>query len=499
MNESRRTRSAHTATGAGHNGENPFGTETTASAVTRSRPRRRRLALAVTGAAAALALSVGTAAGLPAAAASHARTVAAGTTEAATPFTGQPTDPSQGSSGQGGTGQGSSESPSLGQGGDSGGTTPGTTPGSGNGSLGGGTTPGGGTQSPDTGQGDNGSTQQEATAASAKESAGVVLIDTQLGYENAEAAGTGMVLSKDGLVLTNNHVIADSTKIAVTVATTGKTYEASVVGSDSSKDVAVLQLKDASNLQTATIDDDSVSVGDDITAVGNSEGGGELQAADGTVTDLGASVTTTAQGTEDSETLDDMIQVQADIVSGDSGGALLDDEGEVVGMNTAASTGAATVTGYAIPIESALSTADSIIDGEQTSTNTLGYPAFLGIGVGQSQGSGQQGQSGGQDQSGQQGQYGNGSENGTYGRSGTSSPTDGAVVAGVYEDTPAAEAGLTAGDTITAIGSTQITDGTALSETIADHKPGDTVSLTWTDTAGQSHTAEVTLTEGPAA
>lgn len=476
------------ATGAGYNGENAFGTETTAASVTRSRPRRRRLALAVTGAAAALALSIGTTAGLPAAAAAHARTVAGVTTQSAIPFTGQPTDPSQGSgqsgNSQGGSGQNGTQSPNFGQGN------------GGQGSYGGGTAPGGGSQSPDTGQGSDGSSQQEASPASEKESTGVVLIDTQLGYENAEAAGTGIVLSKDGLVLTNNHVIADSTKIAVTVATTGKTYEASVVGSDSTKDVAVLRLKDASNLQPATIDEDSVDVGDDVTAVGNSEGQGQLQAADGTVTDLGASVTTTAQGTEDSETLGDMIEVQADIVSGDSGGALLDDQGEVVGMNTAASSGAPVVTGFAIPIETALTTAESIIDGQQTSTNTIGYPAFLGIGVQQDSQSTQSGQG---SQSIQPGDGNSNSQSGQSGQSGSTSQTAGAVVAGVYEDTPAAEAGLTAGDTITQIGSTQITDGTALSSAIAEHKPGDTVSMSWTDADGQSHTAEVTLTEGPAA
>src|SRR5699024_639042 len=81
---------------------------------------------------------------------------------------------------------------------------------------------------------------------------------------------------------------------------------------DPTEDVAVLQLKDAEDLQPATIDDDTVDVGDDVTAVGNSEGGGRLMAAEGTVTDLGASVTTTAKGTEDSETLDGMIEVQAD-------------------------------------------------------------------------------------------------------------------------------------------------------------------------------------------
>ena len=444
---------------------------------------RRRLAAAVTAAAAALALTVGTAAELPAAAAAHTSTVA--TTQSAIPFTGQATDPGQGTD----PGQSGGQSSGLGQGKGTQGGTNGVTPGNG-------TAPGGGSQSPDTGQGSDGSSQQEASPASEKESTGVVLIDTQLGYENAEAAGTGIVLSKDGLVLTNNHVIADSTKISVTVATTGKTYEASVVGSDSTEDVAVLQLKGASDLQPATVDDDSVTVGDDVTAVGNSEGQGQLQAADGTVTDLGASVTTTAQGSEDSETLNNMIQVQADIVSGDSGGALLDDEGEVVGMNTAASSGSATVTGFAIPIESALSTAESIIDGEQTSTNTIGYPAFLGIGVQQDSQSTQSGQG---SQSIQPGDGNSNSQSGQSGQSGSTSQTAGAVVAGVYEDTPAAEAGLTAGDTITQIGSTQITDGTALSSAIAEHKPGDTVSMSWTDADGQSHTAEVTLTEGPAA
>ena len=291
------------------------------------------------------------------------------------------------------------------------------------------------------------------------------------------------------------------------MATTGKTYTANVVGSDSTEDVAVLQLEDAEDLQPATIDDDTVDVGDDVTAVGNSEGSGRLMAAEGTITDLGASVTTTAKGTEDSETLDDMIQVQADIVSGDSGGALLDDEGEVVGMDTAASSGTAVVTGFAIPIETALTTAESIIDGEQTSTNTLGYPAFLGIGVSQSGQSDQSGRSGRLGRSGVSGENGVSGEDGTRSRSGVSgqsgqpgaAATEGAVVAGVYEDTPAAEAGLAAGDTITAIGSTPITDGNSLSEAMSDHEPGDTVSLTWTDANGQSHTTEVTLTQGPAA
>src|SRR5699024_722939 len=87
---------------------------------------------------------------------------------------------------------------------------------------------------------------------------------------------------------------------------------------------------------------------------------------------------------------------------------------------------------------------------------------------------------------------------GQYGRSGAAT-TEGAVVAGVYEDTPAAEAGLAAGDTITAIGSTPITDGNSLSEAISDHEPGDTVSLAWTHTTGGNQPAEAALPKGRAA
>lgn len=508
MNESRQPRAA-APNEAAHAGRNRAEAAPGEGA---RHPRGRTVAKMAAGAAAALALTIGGLGGLSARAATPgAVSAAAATTQI--PFSGQAVP---GSSDGGASGGGSS----------SGGVTPG------NGSGGSGNS-GSGNSGIDGNMPDTGSGQTDASPASAAESTGVVLIDTKLGYENAAAAGTGIVLSKDGLVLTNNHVIADSTDISVTVATTGKTYEASVVGSDSTKDVAVLKLKDATDLSPAKVDEDTVAVGDDVTAVGNAEGGGELLAADGSVSDLGASVTTTAQGTEDSETLDGMIEVKADIVSGDSGGALLDGDGEVVGMNTAASSGSAEVTGYAIPIETALETAESIVDGEQTSTNTLGYPAFLGIGVEQTDQSGQSasnGQSGsseqngngpgygqgsqlpGQQGSGSAGQYGgssggygesaqpgSGSSTGDSGSASSGSATSGATVAGVYEDTPAAEAGLEAGDTITSIDSTTVTDGSQLSEVIGKHSPGDSVSVTWTDASGQSHTAKIKLIEGPAA
>src|SRR5699024_2348030 len=146
-------------------------------------------------------------------------------------------------------------------------------------------------------------------------------------------------------------------------------------------------------------------------------------------------------------------------------------------------------------------------DARTSTTYTSDSTASSGIGASQSGQSDKYGRSGRLGRSGVSGENGVSGEDGTrsrsgvsgqYGRSGAAT-TEGAVVAGVYEDTPAAEAGLAAGDTITAIGSTPITDGNSLSEAISDHEPGDRVSLTWTDTTGDNHTAEVTLTQGPAA
>lgn len=304
---------------------------------------------------------------------------------------------------------------------------------------------------------------------------GVVLIDTVLGYQSAEAAGSGVVLTSDGLVLTNNHVVEGATGITVTIGATGATYTAQVVGTDATADVAVLQLDGASGLTTATLDaDGDLAVGDAVTAVGNAQGGGVLLAADGTVTALDQSITTRAEGVSSGESLTGLIQVDADVVSGDSGGALLDDQGEVVGITTAASSGSSDITGFAIPIDDALDVAAQIVAGQDTDTITLGYPAFLGV------------------------QLATGSAalpglGGAAGSTGT-----GAIVAGVVDGTPAAQAGLAAGDTVTAVDGTAVADGDALSAALAAHAPDDQVTLTWTAADGTAQTATVTLIAGPA-
>jgi len=102
---------------------------------------------------------------------------------------------------------------------------------------------------------------------------GLVIINTTLQYDSEAAAGTGMVLNADGLVLTNNHVIEGSTKVSATLVSTGKTYPATVVGYDKTGDVALIQLQDASGLTTVPIGNSaSVKVGNTVVALGNAEG-----------------------------------------------------------------------------------------------------------------------------------------------------------------------------------------------------------------------------------
>lgn len=318
-------------------------------------------------------------------------------------------------------------------------------------------------------------TSQQVQTATDEQERGVALIETTLGYEDAEAAGTGIVLSSDGLVLTNHHVIESATEIQVTIASTGKAYQATVVGYDDAKDVALLQLQGASGLETAQLDDDGVTQAEAVTAIGNAEGRGILVAADGTVTATDQSITT--QGDSgDSESLSGLIELDADVVSGDSGGPVIDADGEVVAMTVAASSGSTDVTGYAIPIETVTAVVEAIQAGEESTTLHIGENAFLGVEISSSQ---------------------SGSSSTGRGRQQSTTTVQGATVGGVIDNTPAAQAGLVAGDVITAVNGTTVTSGTELSEDLAQREPGEQVRITYTDTAGSSHTVTVTLIAGP--
>ena len=211
---------------------------------------------------------------------------------------------------------------------------------------------------------------------------GLVLINTALQYDSEAAAGTGMVINADGLVLTNNHVINDSTKITATVPATGTTYTATVVGYDETGDIALIQLRNASGLATVPIGDSaSVTTGAAVVALGNAEGRGTITAKPGQVTALNQTITAGEDGgSTASETLRGMIQTNADIVPGDSGGPLASSAG-VIGMDTAGSDGNSqqASTGFAIPVNTALSVARQIAGGHASSTVTIGYPPFVGI------------------------------------------------------------------------------------------------------------------------
>ncbi|MBW4041814.1 MAG: PDZ domain-containing protein [Acidobacteria bacterium] len=310
------------------------------------------------------------------------------------------------------------------------------------------------------GSGTGSSTTSSATTATAGQVVGLVTVDTQLGYENGEAAGTGIILTSNGRILTNNHVIDGATAIKVTVQSTGRSYTAAVVGTDATKDIAVLQLQNASGLTVAHLATGVPSTGDAVTAIGNANGTGTLSAAAGTVSALDQTITTSSEGSTPGETLHGLIEINADVVPGDSGGAVENTNGGVIGVTTAASSGTAAVTGYAIPISTAMGVAKQIVAGDATSEITLGLPAFLGISL--------------------------------------SADSSGAVVQQVLSGTPAAKTALAAGDTITKVGSTMISSSAELSAAIGKHAVGQTVTITFTDTAGATHTATVTLAAGPA-
>jgi S1-C subfamily serine protease len=324
------------------------------------------------------------------------------------------------------------------------------------------------------------------------------------GDQGAVAAGTGIVLTSNGTVLTNNHVIRGATSIKVTDVGNGRTYTAKVVGYDATKDVAVIQLQNASGLTTASLgDSSSVQTGDSVTALGNAGGkGGTPSVAAGTVTALNQSITASDEGSGvNSEQLTGLIETNADIQPGDSGGALVNSYGQVIGMNTAASSGAqyqsesgqSAVQAYAIPIEGAETIAKQIEASQGSSTVHIGATAFLGIeSDGTSSGSGSgSGASGG---FGGFGGFGQGDGSGFGG-----STSSGVTISGTLSGSPAASAGLTEGDTITSVGGLSVASASDIEQILVKYHPGDKISVTWVDQSGQSQTATVTLANGPAA
>ena len=331
---------------------------------------------------------------------------------------------------------------------------------------------------------------------------GVVIINTTLRYDSERAAGTGMVINSGGLVLTNNHVIEDSTSITATVPSSGKTYQATVLGYDKTGDIALIRLQGASGLATVPVgNSSSVKAGAAVVALGNAGGQNTIAVAAGQVTALNQTITASEEaGSTNSETLHGMIQVNADIVAGDSGGPLAG-PGGVIGMDTAGNDAGyqEQTVGFAIPVNTALTVARQIADGKASATVAIGYPAFLGIFVGTGSDTSPQDQA----QQGQQ-RYGSGGGQGcSASNAGLAAPSaiapvsSGVLVDGTICGSPAAQSGLTGGAVITAINGQSVGSPDQLSVVLAPFRPGDTISVTWVSPAGQRTTSSIRLAAGP--
>lgn len=289
------------------------------------------------------------------------------------------------------------------------------------------------------------------------ESAGVVFVtgETSTGI----ASGTGMVLTADGHVLTNYHVVAGTRSLEVAIADTGDTYTATVLGFDQTKDIALLQLKDATGLATVTIDHDQLKAGDEVAAVGNAGGHNELVRAPGEVVGLDRSLTVNSDSPWGSqEKLSGVIETTAGAVPGHSGGPMYDAQGEVAGVTTAGSEKAGR--SYAVPIADALQVVDVITAGQDVGTVRVGPAGYLGIVIGEAT------------------RYG-------------------VTVSDVAEDSPAARAGMEAGSTLVRVGDTRVSDTTNLATVIRGLEPGDQVEVEWLTPSGERQQASVVLEASP--
>ncbi len=351
-------------------------------------------------------------------------------------------------------------------------------------------------------------TSLTASQIAARVDPGLVDVISTDGDAKATAYGTGIVLTSTGEILTNNHVIEGATSIKVTDIGNGKTYTANVVGYDASHDVAVIQLVGASGLTTATLGNSStVAVGSNVTALGNAEGkGGTPSVASGTVTGLDQSITASDDLSSTNEQLSGLIESNAPIEPGDSGGALVNAYGQVVGMDTAASSSSYTssraraqnqnsgaTSAYTIPINEATQLAQDIESGNATGTIHIGATAFMGVEI-----------STGRQREQHQGRLRPGTAVLPTGRvpAVTAQVRPAAVpplLAGALSGSPAAKVGLGQYDTITKLGGQTVSSSEDIQQVLVKYHPGDSIQVTWVDASGNQQSATMTLTSGPAA
>ena len=307
-------------------------------------------------------------------------------------------------------------------------------------------------------------------AIAAKLDPAIVDINTVVG--SGQAAGTGEIITSNGEILTNNHVVDRSTSIQVTIAGRSQTYTAHVIGVDPTADIALIQVDgNVSGLPTVSFaSSSSVKVGDPIVALGNALGqGGTPDVSQGSITALDQTITASESGSQ-SEQLTGMLQSDATIYPGDSGGPIVNSSGQVVGMITAGDVqgfrSSASTVNYAIPSDTILTVINQIRSGQNSSQIIYGQTGYIGVSV----------------------------QNFDAAAAAqlNLNVSSGALVAGVVAGAPAAGAGITKYSVITSVGGTQITNLDDLSNALLAHKAGDRVSITWVNQSG-THTATVTL------
>ena len=344
---------------------------------------------------------------------------------------------------------------------------------------------------------------------------GLVDITATLKYQSETAEGTGMVISPDGLVLTNNHVIDNSTSVYASLVDSGRTYQARVIGYDATADVALLQLVNASGLPVVSFGDSGqVGVNTPVLALGNAEGKGGVTPAAGVISALGRSINASDQGSGTTENLHGMQQTSAQIQQGDSGGALADNAGKVIGMITAANTTSdkpGGTIGFAIPINTALSIARQISTGRASNTVYIGDPGFLGVVLATSSNASPPQEANDERRYLIQHGTGTGFSSGGSGDLGAciANSTEmtapdkvapvaaGALIVDVFCGTAADAAGMMAGDVIISVNGQAITTGSSLINLTGKYRPGAVVSIGWVSLSGRKHTTSIKLKTGP--
>ena len=288
------------------------------------------------------------------------------------------------------------------------------------------------------------------------------------GSGTSQSAGTGMIVSSDGYVLTNKHVIEDASKVQV-VTSSGDTYDdVDIVGEDPLNDVAYLKINGAKDLPTITLGDSkSIAVGQPVLAIGNALGVYQNSVTQGIISGTGRSVTASDSNGSNSETLTDMLQTDAAINPGNSGGPLVNAAVDVIGINTAVSTSANGL-GFAIPISATKGMLKRIMEDGKAERAYLGL-TYITVTA-------------------------------EVAKEAKLSVTHGAYIynnssrsgEAIVKNGPADKAGIKTGDVITKVGNIEVGRAGSISTLIGEYKVGDTVQLTYVRD-GKENTTKVTL------